>query len=133
MIDDKFNSDNDLDNESDNRYFKIPHALRSKHNIGKWVDNDNYNEYDYDGDSDTSSSGDSPRSVPNNNTAPSAMPNSTPRVEPSLGESPRTKPRMLRNKIKALPGRKFTGTELVTYKNKIKEKKTGMLRWYKIR
>ena len=118
----------DLDPHRDNCSFKIPQTLRSKSNIGKWVDNNDYDKCDYDGDSDTSSSGDSPRSVPNNNTAPSAMLNGTPRREPRRGESPRTKPRVLQNEIKALSGRKFTGTELITYGNKIEEKKTRMIR-----
>ena len=74
-----------------------------------------------------SSSSDPPRSVPNSNIFPSAMPNGTPRVELSLCESPRTKPRMLQNEIKALPGRKFKGTELITYRNEIEEKKTGTI------
>ena len=116
-----------MDNKSDDRYYKIPYALKSKSNTGECIDTDDYNEYDYDGGSDMSSSGDSPRSVSNNNASPSAMPNGTPRVEPSLGESPRTKPRVLQNEIKALPGRKFTGTELTPYGNKIDKKKTGMI------
>ena len=49
----------------------------------------------------------------------------------NFGESPRTTPRImprvLRNEIKAMSGRKFTGTELITYGNKIEEKKTGMI------
>ena len=116
-----------MDNESDNHY-RIPQALRSKHNIGEWVDNGNYDKYDYDGDSDTSSIGDSPRLVPKNTTAPNAMPNGTLRRKPRLGESPRTKQKVLRNEIEALSGGKFTGTELMTYGNKIEEKKTGMIR-----
>ena len=60
------------------------------------------------------------------------MPKDTTTRKPRSGESlratPRTKPRVLRNKIKAMSGRKFTGTKLITYGNKIKEKKTGMIR-----
>ena len=50
IVDDGFNSNNDLDNVSYDRYYKIPHALRSKSNTGEWIDTDNYNEYDYDED-----------------------------------------------------------------------------------
>ena len=110
IVDDGFDSDDDLDNESYDRYYKIPHALRSKSNTDEWVDNDDYNEDDYDGDSDTSSSGDTPRSRPKDNTSPSATPrrrpsiestkNGKPRGESSLGESPRTEPRMVQNEIK---------------------------------
>ena len=60
------------------------------------------------------------------------MPKDTTRRKPRSGESPRTtprtKPRVLRNEIKAMSGSKFTGTELITYVNKIEEKKTGMIR-----
>ena len=98
IIDDRSDSEDDLDNESYGRYYEIPHALRSKNHTDEWIDSDDYNDYDYDGDSDRSSSGDSPRSGLNNTTSPSATPrrkpgieptkNGKPRVEPSLGESP---------------------------------------------
>ena len=94
-IDNRSDSEDDLDNESDDRYYEIPHALKSKSNTSEWIDTEHYNEYDYDGDSDTSNSGDSPKSGPNNTTSPSATPrrkqsvepikNGKPRVESSLG------------------------------------------------
>ena len=120
---------NDLDNESENRYRKIPQALRSKHNIGEWVDDDNYEEYEYDGDSDTSSADLSRSSLKK---VPTVIPKDTTRRNSTSGELPRTTPRItprvLRNEIKAMSGRKFTGTKLITYGNKIEEKKTGTIR-----
>ena len=60
------------------------------------------------------------------------IPKDTTRRNLTSGELPRTTPRItprvLRNEIKAMSGRKFTGTELITYGNKIEEKKTGMIR-----
>ena len=46
MIDDRSDRDNDLENESHDRYYEIPHALRSKSNTSEWTDTDEYNEYD---------------------------------------------------------------------------------------
>ena len=114
VINDRSDSEDVLDNESCDRYYEIPHALKSKSNTGESIDTDDYNEYGYDGDSDTSSSCDSPWLGPKNTTSPSATPrkkpsieptkNGKPRVEPRLGESPRSKSRLLQNEIKALPG-----------------------------
>ena len=110
-IDDEVDSYDDMDNKSDNR-FQLPQALRSKRNIGEWVENDDYNECDYDGDSDTSSIGDSTRLISNTSKVPNAMPKDTTRRKPKSNESPRTmpraKPRVLRNEIKAMSGRIFT-------------------------
>ena len=113
--------------DGNNRYW-LPQTLNSKHNIGEWVENNDYDECDYDGDSDTSSV-DSPRS--SSNKVPKAISKDTTRRKSRSGELPRTTPRttsrVLRNEIKAMSGRKFTGTELITYGNKIEEKKTGMI------
>ena len=123
----------------------MPHSLRSKSNPDEQVVNEEYNEEDYDRDSDTSSSCDTPRTRQKDNTPPSIgdyqrpswnilkVPNAKPttRRKPRSCElprtTPRTTPRVLRNEVKAMSGRKFTGTKLVTYGNKIEEKKTGMI------
>ena len=99
-----------MDNKSDNRFW-LPQALRSKHNIGKWVENDDYDECDYDGDSDIPSIGDTSRLISNTSKVPNDMPKDTTRNKPKSGESPRTTPRtklrLLQNEFKAMSGRKF--------------------------
>ena len=89
------------------------------------------------------SPGDSPRSVPRVMISPSVVqsaepssasnkdgrPSDAPSPEPILAAIPSSIPNgdSLKNEIKALSGRKFTGDELTTYKDSIENKKAEMI------
>ena len=97
--------------------------MRTKSTItSEWIDTDDDNDYDI--DCNTPGIGDSPRSYPNTITSPSAAPrrmpsfestknnktSRTPKINPSLGDSPMNIPRVMPNEIKALPGGKLQVT-----------------------